>query len=76
MDMRLSVEDGALQRRARAFTDEVLEPLEDEWVMWRTTAFRPRATRPPSGPCSRPASTASITRSTTAARATTRSSRC
>ncbi|MEZ0236277.1 MAG: acyl-CoA dehydrogenase family protein [Actinomycetota bacterium] len=30
MDMRLSVEDGALQRRARAFTDEVLMPLEDE----------------------------------------------
>jgi acyl-CoA dehydrogenase len=30
MDMRLSVEDGALQRRARAFTDEVLVPLEDE----------------------------------------------
>ncbi len=30
MDMRLSVEDGVLQRRARAFTDEVLMPLEDE----------------------------------------------
>jgi acyl-CoA dehydrogenase len=30
MDMRLSVEDRDLQRRARAFTDEVLVPLEDE----------------------------------------------
>ena len=66
MDMRLSVEDGALQRRARAFTDEVLEPLEDECEA--NDGLRPRATRPPSGPCSRPASTASTTRSTTAAR--------
>lgn len=29
MDVRLSVEDHDLQRRARAFTDEVLVPLED-----------------------------------------------
>ena len=30
MDLRLSVDDRALQRRAREFTDEVLVPLEDE----------------------------------------------
>ncbi len=30
MDIRLSRADAALQRRARAFTDEVLIPLEDE----------------------------------------------
>jgi alkylation response protein AidB-like acyl-CoA dehydrogenase len=30
MDLRLSPDDQALQRRARAFTDDVLVPLEDE----------------------------------------------
>jgi acyl-CoA dehydrogenase len=30
MDLRLTVEDRALQRRAREFTDRVLVPLEDE----------------------------------------------
>ena len=30
MDIRLSRSDRTLQKRARAFTDEVLIPLEDE----------------------------------------------